>query len=63
MKNKYIADWISKRKTELWQQMQDCMAGDDDDKWLRLKGAYDILEEFNLYIFSTYIPRKKKENE
>lgn len=63
MKNKYIADWISKRKTELWQQMQDCMAADDDDKWLRLKGAYDILEEFNLYIFSTYIPREKKENE
>ena len=63
MKNKFIADWISKRKAELWQQMQDCTVVTDDDKWNKLKGAYGILEEFNLYIFSTYIPREKKENE
>lgn len=63
MKNKYIADWISKRKSELFQQMQDCVVADDDEKWNQLKGAYDLLEEFNLYIFSTYIPREKEEVE
>lgn len=63
MKNEYIAQWISKRKSELFQQMQDCVIADDDEKWNQLKGACDILEELNFYIFSTYIPREKKENE
>lgn len=56
MRIKQILNWISNKNTKLWQGMQDNVT--DDEKWYKLKGAYDVMDELQSYILDE--TKKKK---
>ncbi len=45
-----LLDWISQKEIVLGQRMKDNVT--NDDIWLKSRGAYDILDEIRIYLFS-----------
>lgn len=60
-----VLQWIAQENIRFWQFMQDNVT--DDNKWLKARGAYDVLERLRFHILMKTNPHNrediKRENE
>lgn len=55
----YLLKWISKKSIDIFQQMHHSYVS--DEKWDRLRGSGDILEELRLHILQKNNPCNRKD--